>query len=137
MSVFTSPWVPAIVLALLASAARALAESWLAPSAFVGLLSSVFVWASMLAADYPVYPSAVWVIVLFVLFLQLGLFIGETLVGRRPPAVAEPETENSNSRLLSSIALRFSAIFAVVAFVGTLYFIFWSFSRFDLPASPI
>jgi len=137
MNVFSSPWVPAVALLLLACGARVLVKSWLAPSAFVGLLTSIFVWVSMLATNYPIYYSGVWAIVLFVLALQLGLFIGETLCGGRATDTAGPGIGDSNSRLLSLTALRYCVVFALTAFVGTVYFVFWSFWRFDLPTSPI
>jgi hypothetical protein len=71
LSALSSPWIPATLLLLVACGARFLSDSWLAPGAFAALLWSVFVWLSMLATDYGVYASAVWVIVLFVLVLQI------------------------------------------------------------------
>jgi oligosaccharide repeat unit polymerase len=137
MSVFTSPWIPAVVLLLLACGARVIAESWLAPSAFSGLLWATFVWVSMLATDYPIYASAVWVIVLFVLVLQVGAFIGESVVGGRPGSMIRQDEAQSNSIAANSHALRFCVAFALIALAGSIYFVFWSFRWFDLPASPI
>ncbi len=132
-----SPWIPATALLLLACAARLLCFSWLAPSAFTALIWCAFVWVSMLATDYPIYASAIWVIVLFVLALQLGAFIGESVVGRRPSKIIRYDAAEASNIAAHSKTLQFSVVFAIVALVGAVYFVFWSFWRFDLPTSPI
>src|SRR6266704_2467256 len=137
VSFFASPWIPATALLLLACAARLLSDSWLAPSAFTALIWSTFVWISMLATDYPIYASAVWVVVLFVLVFQLGAFSGESVIGGRPGKMMRRDRADANNLTPNSTALLFSVVFAIVALAGAIYFVFWSFWRFDLPASPI
>src|SRR5437667_5877637 len=100
-NLLASPWIPTAVLVLLALAARLLSRSWLAPSAFVALLWSAFVWISMLAADYPIYASAIWLIVLLVFVLQLGAFIGESIHCERPSRMIREEREASNEGTLN------------------------------------
>jgi oligosaccharide repeat unit polymerase len=90
----------------------------------------------MLVTGYPVYGSAVWVILLLVFVLQLGAFIGERLSGRQ--AVGPPCQDcHDGNPALTSKALRYCIILTVAALAGAIYFVFWSFSRFDLPASPL
>ncbi len=136
-NLLASPWIAATALLLLACGARLLSDSWLAPSAFTSLIWSTFVWVSMLATDYPIYASAIWVIVLFVLILQLGAFIGESVIGGRPSKMIQHDDAELSNITPSAKALRFSIVFAIVALAGAIYFVFWSFWRFDLPASPI
>jgi oligosaccharide repeat unit polymerase len=133
-SFLTSPLIPAFFLLLLAVAGRVVSGSWLASGSFGALLWSVFVWVSMLLTDYPIYASAVWVIVLLVFSLQAGAFIGEySVVGmRNRPDYRTLEFEGASDRLVS-----LSIAFSIIASVGAVYFVFWTFSRFDLPASPV
>jgi len=91
----------------------------------------------MLATDYPIYASAVWVVVLFVLVFQLGAFSGESVIGGRPGKMMRRDRADANNLTPNSTALLFSVVFAIVALAGAIYFVFWSFWRFDLPASPI
>jgi len=136
-NLLASPWIPTAVLVLLALAARLLSRSWLAPSAFVALLWSAFVWISMLAADYPIYASAIWLIVLLVFVLQLGAFIGESIHCERPSRMIREEREASNEGTLNRRVLRCSALLSIIALGGAAYFVFWSLRRFDLPVSLI
>jgi oligosaccharide repeat unit polymerase len=136
LSALSSPWIPATLLLLVACGARFLSDSWLAPGAFAALLWSVFVWLSMLATDYGVYASAVWVIVLFVLVLQIGAFIGEEIGGGRGNLIRQ-HRDASKIGLPNAVAFRACVACAIVALAGAMYFVFWSFWRFDLPASPI
>ena len=134
MNSLASPWIPAFVLLCLAVAARLLSRSWLAPSAFAALLWAGFVWISMLVTDYPVFASAIWAIVLFVFAIQLGAFIGEELGGIRVSSLGALDPASRQST--SVAALYVCVVCSIVALAGSIYFIFWSFSRFDLPPSP-
>jgi oligosaccharide repeat unit polymerase len=136
ITLLASAWIPAIALSVLACVARLLSDSWLAPSSFAALLWSVFVWISMLATDYPIYASAVWVIVLFVSVLQLGAFIGQEIGGGRVGGIVRQDIETLNTGTPNTLVVRICVACTIVAFAGALYFISWSFRRFDLPASP-
>lgn len=133
-SLLTSPLLPASFLLLMAVGGRVLSGSWLASGSFAALLWSVFVWVSLLSTDYPVYASAVWVIVLLVFSVQAGAFIGESMVGgkRQKGECHGLEVAGAAHRLAG-----FSVVFSMIAFLGAIYFVFWTFSRFDLPASPV
>jgi len=137
IDLFASPWIPAAVLLLLTCGARLLCGGWLAPSAFAGLLWSTFVWGSVLVTDFPIHASAIWVIVLFVFALQLGAFIGGNIVCKPPSEKIAQGNERGTAQSLCLTTLRFSGIFAILAFAGAVYFVYWSFWRFDLPASPV
>jgi oligosaccharide repeat unit polymerase len=137
LALFLSPWLPAMLLLTLACGARFLSDSWLAPGAFAALLWSLVVWISMLATDFPIYASAIWVIVLFVMVLQLGAFIGEEVAGRRVGVVIRQEEEASNIGAPNAPVVRICVACTIVAFAGAIYFVFWSFWRFDLSVSPI
>lgn len=130
----TSAFVPAFVLLLLAAAGRFLSDSWLTTGSFAALLWCVFVWVSMLCTDYPIHASAVWTIVLLVFTIQAGAFIGEGLFGScgNRPSCYGLEFAGAPNRLVA-----FSVFFSVLATAGAIYLIFWTFSSFDLPASPI
>ena len=126
-----------MTLLILACAARLTSQSWLAPGAFAALVWSAFVWASMLVTDYIIYASAIWIIVLFVLVLQLGAFIGERVAGGGFSSIVPADTEASSVGTPNGVVLRICGACTIVALAGSLYFVFWSFQRFDLPASPI
>jgi len=134
---FLSPWLPAFLLLVLACLARVLNDSWLAPGAFAALVWSVFICVSMLATDYTVYASAVWTIVLFVFVLQLGAFVGEQVAGGGVPSKIPRNIKTSDVGAANGVVVRICGACTIVALAGSLYFIFWSFQRFDLPASPI
>jgi oligosaccharide repeat unit polymerase len=136
ISTFSSPWIPAVLLLVVAGVGRFLTGSWLAPGAFAALFWSVFVWLSMLATDYGIYASAVWVIFLFVLVLQLGAFIGEEVAGGRVRGQIRQDAEASKIGAPTAV-VRICVACTIIALAGAMYFVFWSFWRFDLPASPI
>ena len=137
MNLIASPWIPAVLLILLTCAVRLNSESWLAPSAFAALVWSVFVWISMLVTDYPVCASAVWIIVLFVFVLQLGAFVGETFAGGGFGGIAASNAKTSRVETPDCVGLKLCGACTIVALAGSLYFVFWSFQRFDLPPSPL
>jgi hypothetical protein len=59
-----SPWIPAVMLLLVACGARLFSESWLSPSAFVGLAWSVYILVPLLVApEFPMPAIGVWVLV--------------------------------------------------------------------------
>ena len=136
MSVATSPWLPAIALVFLACGARFLCKSWLAPAAFVALLWSVAACSTLLMTDYEINASALWIIVLFIFILQLGTFIGESLSEDRS-ADRLRNKKQPGDIFANAKTLQFCILFAVIAFAGSVYFIFWSFWRWDLQVSPI
>lgn len=133
LSLLTSSLIPGIFLLLLAIGSRFLSGSWLAPGSFAALLWCVFVWVSILSTDYPIHASAVWIIALLVFSLQAGAFIGESMAGGRRSRLTcrSLEFERATNRLVS-----ISVAFSIVALAGAIYFIFWTFSHFDLPMSP-
>ncbi|MHB8502239.1 MAG: O-antigen polymerase [Candidatus Acidiferrales bacterium] len=71
-----SPWIPAVVFVLLACGARLFSESWLAPSAFVGLVWSVYLMIPLLIAPEFLTPSlGVWVLLSLVMSIQVGAWL--------------------------------------------------------------
>src|SRR2546426_12797027 len=71
-----SPWVPAVILLLLTCGARLSSESWLAPSAFVGLAWSTYILVPLLAApEFPMPSLGVWVLLSLVLSIQVGAWL--------------------------------------------------------------
>lgn len=119
----------------MAGAARYFSRGWLAPGPFAVLIWSAFVWISMLSTDYPVYASAVWVVVLLVFSLQMGSFVTETVMGGKPnrqPRHSDVERKPTSRRLVG-----LSVAFSSIALLGAVYFISWTFTRFDLAPSLI
>ncbi len=77
-TLLASPWIPAIMLLLLACRVRLASESWLAPSAFVGLAWSVYILVPLLVAPEFSMPSlGVWVILSLVVSIQVGALLTE------------------------------------------------------------
>jgi hypothetical protein len=88
----------------------------------------------MLVTDYPVFASALWVIVLFVFVLQAGEFIGASFADGGTRAVAR---EGEALAVPTAVALRLCVFCSLLALAGAVYFAFWSLGRFDLPISPL
>jgi oligosaccharide repeat unit polymerase len=118
MNLLASPWIPAVILLLLACGARLLSESWLAPSAFVGLTWSVYVVVPLLVApEFPMPSLGIWVLLSLVLSIQMGasLMAGNAQSNQGIRAVA-----GLNSGLLRKME-KAIIVFAVMATVGTVY----------------
>jgi oligosaccharide repeat unit polymerase len=128
-------WIPVGLLWVLTFVERLRSSSWISPGAFTGLFAATFVTIPMLLTDYPVDVWALWVILLFVGSFQIGTFHGESLAGSGNDVVA-PLCRNQELRQVARRARRFSILFSTIAFAGSLYFVFWSFWRFDLPPTP-
>ena len=127
LSLFASPWIPTLVLFLLAGSARLYSGSWLAPSAFAPMLWSIYVALPLLLApEYTVSALAVWLIALLVFSIQFGAFLGEQKM---------PVREQSPRRIpqLANAILAFSGL----ALVGVIYLAGTTFAANDLPASPL
>jgi oligosaccharide repeat unit polymerase len=77
-NLLASPWIPVVMLVLLTCAARLSSESWLAPSAFVGLAWSVYILVPLLVAPEFAMPSlGVWVLLSLILSIQVGAWLTE------------------------------------------------------------
>src|SRR3989442_6361294 len=71
-----SPWIPAVLLLLLTCGAGLSSESWLAPSAFVGLAWSTYILVPLLAApEFPMPSLGVWLLLSLVLSIQVGAWL--------------------------------------------------------------
>jgi oligosaccharide repeat unit polymerase len=78
LSLFSSPWVPAVILLLLTCGARMCSESWLAPSTFAGLVWSVYMLVPLVFAPEFQMPSlGVWVLLSLIAGIQAGAFLAE------------------------------------------------------------
>jgi oligosaccharide repeat unit polymerase len=94
-----SPWIPAILLLLLTCGVRLSSESWLAPSAFVGLAWSVYILVPLLVApEFPMPSLGVWVLFSLIASIQVGALLTER--------IPRFDQENTAVATLNSVALR-------------------------------
>lgn len=78
-----SPWLPVGVLFAISFIARRLQGSWFAPSAFAGLLWSLYIAVPMVATEDHISAQTVWLITCLISCLQVGAFIFELPRDRR------------------------------------------------------
>jgi len=133
MTLFLSPWIPLAVMFALAVVARIIQGSWLAPSAFGGLLWFVYGGVSMATNEDRVAPSTVWIIAGLIISLQVGAFLAE-----------EPVNWTKSSRhdrgekwrvATGSRLLLLSLVLSLVPLLGVLKFIADGLKKFDLSFS--
>ena len=85
MQIFSSPWIPAAMVLLLACVARALAKSWLMPGPFALLIwSAGLTLPLLLAPEYRVASIGPWIILLLVACVALGSEVGAGKIVGRP-----------------------------------------------------
>ena len=126
-----SPWLAYAVLVITTVAARLRCGSWIAPAAFVGLVWTFFIGASLAIADYSVPGCGLWMLVLLIVAIQFGALIAHELY----PQYKGGLLSESPTTLGSLVApCRFYGLLcAAVAFAGCIYFLFTSLQEFDLP----
>jgi oligosaccharide repeat unit polymerase len=126
-----SPWIPLFILIGLAIFARCAQKSWLAPSAFAGLIWSVYILVPLaVAPEFPVSSLSVWVILALVSSIQVGALLTEGRTGL--PACREDKP--SQSLVLERI-LRVVLVSALLAAFGVVYHAWRSMGQYGLPLS--
>ena len=131
MEALGSSWLAYAVLVIVTAVSRLRCGSWFAPAAYVGLIWSFFIGVSLLVVEYPLPRSGLWMLVLFIVTIQLGALIVHQLQPRvrasdRPGWAGEFES-------LVVPCRRYGAACAAVALAGCVYFLFTSLERFGLP----
>jgi len=110
-----SPWIPTIAMLLLASGARLISRTWLAPGPF-GLLiwTTYLVFPLALAPEYPVPALGPWIILLLVLSIAMGAHLG----ARQTTAIRDlaPLDLTRYKRML-----RFSLVQTLLGSIGAVY----------------
>jgi|SRR5579872_608771 len=132
-----SPWIPTITLIGLALVARQVNRSWLSPGPLAALIWAIYISACLLLTDYTIYASGIWVITLFVFSVIFGALLsegfGRSPSGRPGSSISKPEI----LQIWGKRSLRFSLLFAVIAFIGCIRLLFVSFAKFSLDCSLI
>src|SRR5437899_379482 len=78
MNFLASPWIPAVMLLLLTCGSRLSSDSWLAPSAFVGLAWSVYILVPVVVApEFPMPSLGVWILLSLIASIQVGAWLTE------------------------------------------------------------
>lgn len=115
IDLLTSPWIPAAVLVFAALGARVVSKSWLAPSAFVLGLWSVYVVVPLaVAPEYKVSGLAVWTIVALAGAVAVGAALGE--------GPSRSTSEQAAKALPINRMLWASLVFTGLALCGAVYF---------------
>jgi len=126
-----SPWLPLTILVILTIYARWTQESWLAPSAFAGLIWSLYVLIPLVVApEFPVSALTVWVILALISSLQVGAFLME---GR--PGIRAPQARGIQEPLQLERILRVVLLSALLATVGVVYHTWRSLGQYGLSFS--
>ena len=126
-----SPWLAYALLLLVTAGARLRCGSWFAPAAFVGLVWSFFVGASLTVSDYPVPGRGLWMLVLLIVAVQLGAVIAHELQPNRISSLASSPTETLDSLIVP--CRRYGLLCTVAALAGCVYFLYTSLEEFNLP----
>lgn len=130
-----SPWIPTLTLIGLALLARQVKRSWLSPGPLAALIWAIYISACLLLTDYTVYASGVWVVALFVFSVIFGTLLSEGFGssdwGRPESGISKPEMLQAWDKR----SLRFSLLFALIAFLGCIRLLFVSFAKFSVDFS--
>ena len=130
-----SPWIPTLTLIGLALVVRQVKRSWLSPGPLVALIWAIYISACLLLTDYTIYASGIWVVALFVFSVIFGTLLSEgfdcSSGGRPQCSISKPEMLRTWERR----SLRFSLLFALVAFLGCIRLLFVSFAKFSVDFS--
>lgn len=137
IELFSSPWLPATVLVVLALAARTIRGSWFSPAAFVALMWASYVAGCLLLTDYEVYPAGLWVIVLFVFSVQFGTVLSQGIGANSGQASQASGFDARTLRIWSDRSFTFSVLFTIVAMVGTVHLLIFSLEKYSLGFSPV
>jgi oligosaccharide repeat unit polymerase len=130
LDILSSSWVPTGLLLALTVHFRIRSGSWLAPSAFLGLIWGFILGASLLGVDHRVPGLGIWVLVTLIAAIQVGSVIAEWKSSQVERRLVE------QSQLVISLrqrALRSSLIIILTALIGLTYFIFSSLKQYGLP----
>lgn len=123
MDLLNSPWLPWSVLFGLSLLARVLQGSWLAPSAFVGLMWSAYSGLPLVLTEDHISAQSMWMLVGLIACLQMGTFL----------LLNPTEWKNTDVRLnqnalmaMGERCLRLSLYFTAVALLaGVIYAAIW------------
>ncbi|MGD0402203.1 MAG: O-antigen polymerase [Candidatus Acidiferrales bacterium] len=118
-----SPWLPWSVLFGLSLVARVYQGSWLAPSAFVGLMWSVYSGLPLVMTQDHISPKSLWMLLGLIVCLQLGAFLFVDSGGRKN---IEVQLNQNALNSMGERCLRLSLYFAAAAMLGAvLYAVIW------------
>ena len=132
MEILGSPWVPLSVLIVLAVVARTLEGSWLAPSAFAGLLWSFYLALPLATNADRISGHTVWLIVTLIACVQVGAFFCED------PARWRTKKAPVNGSLFEAMGqkmLRWSLLLSLAVLLGVIKYMVFGLKRFYLPLS--
>jgi oligosaccharide repeat unit polymerase len=128
--ILTSAWIPVFLCIALTLHFRWRSGSWFAPSAFLGLVWSVSLTASLFGVDHRVPALGFWLLVTLVAVIQLGSALSE-------PGSTETEKQRiEGSRLANCWPQRSrigSLVITLIALLGLVHFMFSSLNQYDLP----
>lgn len=127
-----SPWPPVALLVAVTLYMRIKSNCWYAPSTFLGLMWSVYLVAALSLLPFPETSVGIWILVTLVIVTQLAAGLGEVNL-QMPSSVGGRErllSEDLQGRLQ-----RVCFVLILVALLGSAYFIWSSFQRFELPPS--
>ncbi|HXO04846.1 MAG TPA: O-antigen polymerase [Candidatus Sulfotelmatobacter sp.] len=123
MHLLISPWLPWSVLFALSLIARIYQGSWLAPSAFVGLMWSAYSGLPLIVTRDHISPQSMWMLLVLIACLQVGAFLFVDPAGWKNTEV------RLNQSALDSVGdrcLRLSLYFAAAAMLGAaIYAAIW------------
>lgn len=131
-----SPWLAFAALVIVTVAARLRCGSWFAPAAFVGMVWSFFIGASLLVVDYPIPGRGMWMLVVLIVAMQLGALIAHELQSPSRAAV-RPGWPGSALDSLIVPCRRYALLLSVIALAGCVYLLFTSLDEFGLPFTPL
>jgi hypothetical protein len=114
-----SPWLPWSLLLGLSLLARTLHGSWLAPSAFVGLMWTVCSGLPLVATGDHISPQCIWVLLGFIACFQVGTFV---LIEPAAQKYTDVPWNQIGLAAIGDRCLRFSLGFAAAAFVGAVIY---------------
>jgi oligosaccharide repeat unit polymerase len=130
-----SPWLPCLVLIILAAVARQVRGSWLSPGPLIALVWAVYVTACLVLTDYTVYASGIWIVVLFVFSIQFGTVLSEGLDARSTYSGNDCAIGPETLAIWQNRSRRFGLLFAVAGLVGCVHLLFLSLVKFSLDFS--
>lgn len=130
-----SPWLAYAVLAIVTGISRMRCGSWFAPAAFVGMIWSFFIGASLAIVDYSFPARGLWMLVVLIVAIQLGALIAHELHPRSNSAIKSDLSETFDS--LIAPCRQYGVICTIVALLGCVYFLFTSIKEFGLQFTPL
>jgi oligosaccharide repeat unit polymerase len=126
-----SPWLAYTILVIVTGISRMRCGSWFAPAAFVGLLWSFFIGASLLMVQYSIPGRGLWMLVLLIVVIQMGALIAHELQSPAKDSVSSDMSKALNS--LTVPCRRYGLLCTLIAVTGCVYFLIISLEEFGLP----